>query len=79
VEVPVAQGIGSLWPDDAGDPGATVERARGGLHRVREMPVDLAGYAETGLQRRTMGRDLDEDPLFFAAPLAAGAALAAAA
>ena len=28
-----------------------------------------------GAAARTMGRDLDEDPLFFAAPLAAGAAL----
>ena len=32
----------------------------------------------SGLPTRTMGRTIDEDPLFFAAPLAAGRALAAA-
>jgi hypothetical protein len=32
----------------------------------------LAGYAASGLPTRTMGRDLKDDPLFFAAPLAAG-------
>ncbi len=79
VEVPVPSGLGELWPQAAGDPGGTIERARGGLHRVRELPVDLAAYAESGLPRRTMGRDLEQDRLFFAAPLAAGAALADAA
>jgi hypothetical protein len=41
-------------------------------HHLSEAQVDLEGYAESGLPRRTMGRDLEEDPLFFAAPLAAG-------
>ena len=41
--------------------------------------IDLDGYAKAGLPARTMGRGLDEDPLFFAAPLAAGRALARAA
>ncbi len=41
-------------------------------HRVSEAPVDLDGYAATGLPARTMGRDLSEDGLFFAAALAAG-------
>lgn len=49
--------------------------AGGQPHRLREAPADLAGYTVTGLPARTMGRTLDEDPLFFAAPLAAGAAL----
>jgi hypothetical protein len=44
-------------------------------HKLEERPVDLAGYAASGLPARTMGRSLDDDPLFFAAPLAAGAAL----
>jgi hypothetical protein len=44
-------------------------------HRLREAPADLVGYAAAGLPARTMGRDIEEDPLFFAAPLAAGAAL----
>lgn len=46
-----------------------------GRHRLREEPADLAGYAASGLSVRTMGRTIDEDPLFFAAPLAAGATL----
>lgn len=39
--------------------------------------TDLDGYAASGLPARTMGRSLHEDPLFFAAALAAGSALAA--
>jgi len=54
---------------------ATLAQAAGWQHRLREAPADLDGYAATGLPARTMGRDLAEDPLFFAAPLAAGAAL----
>ena len=42
-------------------------------HVVRELPVDLGGYIASGLPARSMGR---EDPLFFAAGLACGAALA---
>jgi Protein of unknown function (DUF3866) len=45
-------------------------------HDVAVEPVDLAGYAASGLPARTMGRTIDEDPLFFAAALAGGAALA---
>lgn len=41
-------------------------------HELSKAQVDLAGYAGSGLPHRTMGRDLEEDPLFFAAPLAAG-------
>ena len=50
-----------------------------GRHDLAVEPVDLDGYAASGLPARTMGRTIAEDPLFFAAPLAAGAALAAAA
>jgi hypothetical protein len=46
-----------------------------GRHRLRSAPADLDGYEASGLPARTMGRSLREDPLFFAAPLAAGAAL----
>jgi len=61
----------------AGEANATMAlaEAAGSRHTLREAPADLAGYAATGLPSRTMGRTLDEDPLFFAAPLAAGAAL----
>jgi uncharacterized protein DUF3866 len=78
VELPVPAGLTGLWPDGAGSPEATIRAATGGLHRAREQRVDLRGYAASGLPTRTMGRDLDDDELFFAAPLAAGAALAGA-
>jgi len=45
-------------------------------HRVLLAPADLDGYGASGLPTTTMGRSLSEDPLFFAAPLAAGTALA---
>src|SRR5437763_12832533 len=45
-------------------------------HDVRRVEVDLEGYRRSGLPARTMGRDLDQDPDFFAAALAAGRALA---
>jgi len=43
-------------------------------HDWRAAPTDLAGYADSGLPTRSMGR---EDPLFFSAALAAGGVLAA--
>jgi hypothetical protein len=67
VEIPV--------PTNEPVPIAVLATAAGWRHRLREAPVDLAGYAATGLPAKTMGRSLDEDPLFFAAALAAGAAL----
>jgi uncharacterized protein DUF3866 len=45
-------------------------------HELHSLPVDLDGYAATGLPSATMGRQLSEDPLFFSAPLAAGRLLA---
>ena len=50
---------------------AALEEAPG-QHRLRTAPVDLDAYAASGLPTSTMGRSLQEDPLFFAAPLAAG-------
>jgi hypothetical protein len=47
-----------------------------GRHDIAVEAVDLDGYARSGLPTRTMGRTIDEDPLFFAAALAAGSALA---
>ncbi len=46
-----------------------------GGHSLQSAPVDLDAYATSGLPTTTMGRPLAEDPLFFAAPLAAGALL----
>lgn len=48
-----------------------------GPHRLERMKVDLDGYAASGLPATTMGRPLQDDPLFFEAPLAAGARLVA--
>jgi len=41
-------------------------------HRIVEASTSLEAYAASGLPTRTMGRSIEEDPLFFAAPLAAG-------
>jgi hypothetical protein len=67
VEIPV--------PSNEPVPIAILATAAGWRHHLREAPVDLAGYAATGLPAKTMGRTLEQDPLFFAAALAAGAAL----
>jgi hypothetical protein len=42
----------------------------------RATQTDIAGYAGSGLPARTMGRSIEEDPLFFRAALAGGAVLA---
>lgn len=52
------------------------EELRQSEHRIHLAPADLGGYKESGLPTKTMGRSIDEDPLFFAAPLAAGTFLA---
>jgi Protein of unknown function (DUF3866) len=54
---------------------AILAEAAGWRHRLQEEAVDLDAYAASGLPAETMGRTLEEDPLFFAAALAAGAAL----
>jgi hypothetical protein len=45
-------------------------------HNVQQAPADLDGYAAANLPTTTMGRSLQDDPLFFKAPLAAGTFLA---
>ena len=70
---PVAVAIPAGSPELESQIGA----ASVGLHRVEPVPVDLDGYAASGLPTTTMGRALTEDPLFFEAPLAAGARLVA--
>jgi hypothetical protein len=54
---------------------AILAEAAGWRHRLHEESVDLEGYAASGLPAKTMGRTIEEDPLFFAAALAAGGAL----
>lgn len=77
VEVAVPELPEDAWPDRAESGAGGPAAIAGGRHRVSVQAVDLAAYGRSGLPRRTMGRDLDQDRLFFAAPLAAGAALAA--
>jgi Protein of unknown function (DUF3866) len=67
VEVPVPEShpeIATQLADAAGD-----------LHKLHEAKPDPAGYAASGLPAQVMGRGIEDDPLFFAAPLAAGATL----
>lgn len=59
-------------PDGRPEPGL-------GRHEWRRGTAELDAYAASGLPARTMGRTLAEDPDFFAAALAAGNVLAAAA
>jgi hypothetical protein len=82
VSVPVPEVDLEGWP--TGEDSADMPSVLDALHRtcaerhdVSVHPVDLAGYAESGLATKTMGRELADDPLFFAAALAGGHALAA--
>jgi hypothetical protein len=82
VRVPVPEIDDELWPT-GGESGETpLDRLREACedrHDVWVREVSLDGYAASGLPTTTMGRDLGEDRLFFAAALAAGDALAASA
>jgi hypothetical protein len=68
-------GVDVPLPEGRDDLAELVEGIAGGRHRVTFETVDLAGYGSSGLPRRTMGRDLEEDPDFFSGPLAAGSRL----
>ncbi|MGI8800785.1 MAG: DUF3866 family protein [Solirubrobacteraceae bacterium] len=50
----------------------------GARHAWRHGAADVDGYAASGLAATTMGRTIAEDPVFFAAALAAGAVAAGA-
>ena len=81
VPAPAEVGRTSPFPQiNGGDvPLERLREACGGRHElwVRDAPVDE--YAESGLPAEHMDRGIGEDPLFFAAALAAGDGLAAAA
>ena len=62
-----------VLPEGESEIAASLGDSNHGLHHV---PADLDGYESAGLPTRTMGRTLEEDPLFFSAPLAAGTFLA---
>jgi hypothetical protein len=63
-------------PEGASGASSQIEAASANRHRLQQVSVDLDGYASSGLPSSTMGRRLQDDPLFFEAPLAAGALLA---
>jgi hypothetical protein len=64
VDIAVPEG----YPEAASD----LREAARDRHRLEEATTDLDAYAASGLPATTMGRTLEDDPLFFAAPLAAG-------
>jgi hypothetical protein len=67
----------SKAPNTASVTAIDVERpARLARHDWRRANVKLPAYAASGLPAETMGRGLLQDPLFFAAALAGGSALA---
>jgi hypothetical protein len=70
-------GVGVPVPVDNPETAAQLASAAADRHKLHKAQPDLAGYSSTGLPARTMGRTIDEDPLFFAAPLAAGQVLGA--
>jgi hypothetical protein len=88
VRVPVPEAEIEGWPllaDDA-PAGGSAQAALDDLieictghHDLTVVPIDLDGYAASGLPATTLGRTIADDPHFFAAPLAAGHALADAA
>ena len=59
-------------PQDYPAIASALSEAAGDRHNLREAPAKLAAYAASGLPTTTMGRSLEQDELFFAAPLAAG-------
>jgi hypothetical protein len=58
---------------------AAALEAAPGKHHLRPTPTDLPAYEASDLPTTTMGRSSEQDPLFFLAALAAGAALGASA
>jgi hypothetical protein len=84
VRVPVPSLDDADWPTEepSGASGreavlARLREACGGRHEIWVREAALDDYAASGLPTRTMGRELAEDRLFFAAALAAGNALGA--
>jgi uncharacterized protein DUF3866 len=83
VRVPVPEIDAEEWPTAEGEgEGSSLDRLREACadrHDVWVREAALGDYAASGLTTTTMGRELPEDRLFFAAALAAGDALAASA
>ncbi|MEZ5078203.1 MAG: DUF3866 family protein [Solirubrobacterales bacterium] len=73
---PVTVAAPEIVAPEAGAALSSLRAAAGTFHRLESTSCDLDAYAASGLPTTTMGRQLTEDPLFFAAPLAAGNLLA---
>jgi hypothetical protein len=69
---PVTVAVPEVVEDGGAELASEIATAGGGRHHAKFTSVDLDGYAASGLSTTTMGRSIDEDPMFFAAPLAAG-------
>jgi Protein of unknown function (DUF3866) len=83
VRVPVPEIRLAGWPTGENAETVDMPSVLDALHRVCDdrhdvevEAIHLDAYEQSGLPTKTMGRTLAEDPLFFAAPLAAGTALA---
>jgi hypothetical protein len=87
VRIPVPEIELEGWPTGDQGPGEVdlpsvldaLHRVCDDRHDVTVEAVDVEAFAASGWGRGEMGRTVEDDPLFFAAPLAAGAALAKAA
>jgi len=78
VRVPAPASQPTPWRRIGDDvPLEELREACGERHEVWVRPAPVDEYARSGLSTTTMGRELAEDRLFFAAALAAGDALAA--
>jgi hypothetical protein len=73
---PVTVAVPEVVEDGGAELAARIATAGGGHHHAKFTSVDLDGYAASGLPSTTMGRSISEDPMFFAAALAAGGLLA---
>jgi hypothetical protein len=76
LELLLAPAVVALPERDGAELANLPDNSRLARHEWRRLPIDLDGFAASGLAAETMGRGISEDPLFFAAALAAGAALA---
>jgi hypothetical protein len=69
---PVTVAVPEVGEQGGAELASQVETASGGRHHLKFGSADLDAYSVSGLPTTTMGRSIAEDPLFFAAPLAAG-------
>jgi hypothetical protein len=69
---PVTVAVPEIGEQGGAELASRIETASGGRHHLKFGSADLGAYSASGLPATTMGRSIAEDPLFFAAPLAAG-------